>query len=269
MSSSDSSRASGSGRWWSGLLATGLVGVLLAVAANWYATPRVAEEIFRRTPVDAVLDLEERRVAVTRRFTLAMLAGMLGPAPDASPGSGSGSNDGAEPDEPEPGGEGSRDDNRESSDGDPKARGEASSDEGRRQRASASDDSPGSEPSESADPGATDVPSETPEYTVDRRELNQRLRKPERVRDKIAVVPDRQSGGKPRGLRIQKFDGWFGEFGLHVGDVVRAINGVRVTTRQQALGTLMGMRDQTTFTLDVLRRDKQFQIRYHVPHIDK
>ncbi|MFB6376119.1 MAG: PDZ domain-containing protein [Bradymonadaceae bacterium] len=254
-----------SGRWWLRLLVVIAVAAGLGVAVNYLAMPSIAREFFARTPADELVSLDEQRKKVTRKVAVAIIAGMLGPPEEVggqkaeevggqkAEGGGQKTENGerrAENGGSESGGR--REENRGSENGDQKAEGGESS----------------TETAESGS-GAPPVPEETPVYEIDRRELNRRLQKPERVRGKVTVVSERGPDGEYQGLGIVEVQGWFGQYGLHRGDVVSAINGQPVTTRQQAVSLLMGMRQETEFTLTVERHDNDFEIRYHIPHIDQ
>ena len=263
-----------SGRsWWPRLAVVGLLAVGLAVAVNYVAMPMITRAVFSRTPTEHVMNFDERRKEVTRQVSAAIIAGMLGPAesppPEAlaekeAPSSGgdeAAPEEAAEPATPDEPPE------------EPSERAEpAPEPEEPDEAESTGGDTPAPEPEEATEPEEPRVHEGPLAFTVDRvdrRELNRRLQNPERVRDKVSVVSVRGPSGHYRGLRILEAGGWFGNWGLQAGDVVQAINGFRVTTRQQAVSMLMGKKRETQFTLTVVRHDNAFEIRYHIPHVDK
>ena len=261
-----------SGRsWWPRLAVVGLLAVGLAVAVNYVAMPMITRTVFSRTPAEHAVNFDERRKEVTRQVSAAIIAGMLGPAESSPPEAL------AEKEAPSSGG----DEAAPEEASEPTAPDEPPEEPSEQ----ATDDEPAASPSpepapepeepdeEETSSGDTPAPEPVPEgpleFTVDRRDLNRRLRRPEQVRDKVSVISTRGPSGQYRGLRILEAGGWFGNWGLRPGDVVEAINGHRVTTRQQAVSMLMGMKQETRFTLKVVRHDNAFEIRYHIPHVDK
>jgi len=241
--------------WWLRLLIVGLAAIGLAVAVNYLAMPWLARELFSRTPTEELVSLEETREEVTREATIAIIAGMLGPP---EPEAGIEEAEGNEP----PG------EKRETSEsGDATSESGGSGSESREPRA-ASGDSPSETDESASESGDSVEPGEPRVFEIDRAELNRRIQNPGRVRDNVSVVSKRGPAGNQQGVRILEARGWFGQFGLRRGDVVTAINGNPVTTRRQAVSMLMGMRRETTFTLEVERHDNEFEIRYHLPHVD-
>lgn len=233
-------------------------GVVAAVLFNLFAAPRIATWFFSKTPVEEIVELDEKRTQATRKFATSFLAGLIGPA--VSPGEYVATGDagrigGGEtaPGETDGGARVRRPRDRDRA-------GSGGSEQGG--SPSASDTASGGESSSGS---GAEIPEETPVYTIDRRELNARIENPDRMRSRVVLVANRKG---PKGLRVVELEGYYGNFGLRRGDVVIAINGEPVPTRQRAIRVLMQMRRQTAFRVRVHRVGKTFEIRYEVPRVD-
>jgi len=217
------------------LVVAALVASAAAVLVNRYLVPRTAEWVSARVPVEQIVELDERRDRATREFVTSFVAGLIGPP--------AGEEVEREVRDPDP-------------DNGPDPKAGTSGGTGRT----------GSEPSNERPRREEDsgpaVPDETPVYTIDRAELNDRLQNPARVRDRITIVSNREG---PEGLRVRSLEGYYAEFGLRPGDVVLSVNDRAVPTRRVAVRNLMEMSGRTTFRLEVLRSGERFEIRYEVP----
>jgi S1-C subfamily serine protease len=235
-----------------------VVAVVAAVLVNVIATPRVATWFFSRTPVEEIVELDEKRTKATREFVTSFLAGLIGPpsptemyaAPDAGEASREGqaarrADTGDEPRPPH-----ARSPGREDAPKQDDAAGEPGVDAG----------------GDSATASGPDIPEETPVYEIDRREINERLKNPERMGNRVVLVANRKG---PTGLRVVALEGYYENFGLRRGDVVVSINGTSVPNRQRAIRVLMQMRRETAFRIKLHRQGETFEIRYDVPHADR
>jgi membrane-associated protease RseP (regulator of RpoE activity) len=242
------------------LLLTALLAGGAALAANFLLLPPAARYVFSKKPPVDIQKIEEQKNEMVEGVALSIMASMLGPpesAPPAELAEEEASGDApdapaAEPEEPAD----------QADDPDPATR-------------AADDPTPPVDPSPPpADPAPestpeSEVPAETPVFEVDRRELNRRLRKPGIVSQKIATVATKGRDGLPTGLHDRKLDGFYGKFGLRIGDIVTAVNGRDITDRQSAIKHLAKMREETTFLIDVQREGRTFQIEYRVPLLQK
>lgn len=233
-------------------------GVVAAVLFNLFAAPRIATWFFSKTPVEEIVELDEKRTRATRKFATSFLAGLIGPA--VPPGEYGATGDAGR----SGGGETASGE----ADGGVRARGPRDRDRaggGGSEQGGAASPSDAASGGESSSASGPEIPEQTPVYTIDRRELNGRLENPDRMRSRIVLVSNRKG---PKGLRVVELEGYYGNFGLHRGDVVVAINGEPVPTRQRAIRVLMQIRRQTAFRVKVHRGGETFEIRYEVPRVD-
>lgn len=265
MSDSDDQTKGRGSRWPSRLAVAGLVGVVAAVAANQIVMPAIARWTFSKTPAKSIANIQEGRKKLTKRVVTSFMAGMIGPAEPVP------TTEYPKPeqvDAPEPSTSGGA-----SSKSKPAKSNSAESTSHRPTKAPKKEASGGRRdgkgPPKAEKTSHAAVPKETPTFRVSRREINRRLKDPGEVSRKIAVVSNPDGSGSYRGLRVLKVAGWYGNFGLRRGDVVLAVNGRKMTTRQRAISQIAAMKQRTRFVLDVQRGDETFQIVYRIPHPKK
>ena len=245
------------------LLLTAAVAAGAALAVNYVVMPSAARYIFSRRPPVDLQRLEQQKNKLVEGVVLSMMASMIGPPESPAPSEPVASNG---PSAPPP-----------KSEGDDKEAADQPSDRPKtdRQRVAEAKPAPSNpdpaagEPAEGPPepPEQPDVPDKPQVFTIDRAQINRRLRTPGTVSRKISVVSAAGKDGKPQGLKVQRLDGFYSQFGLRPGDVVLAVNGRQVTDRQSAIKQVASMRQRTAFVLDVRRGGKSFQIKYRVPHL--
>lgn len=243
------------------LLLTALVAGGAALGANFLLMPPAARYVFSQKPPVDLQELDRQKDEMVEGVALSIMASMLGP-PESTPPGELAEEEG--PTESPPPNEESTDDREKREE---RANGESPA---ARQRESGTTSPPGNSPPPTPDPPpASDIPSETPVFEVDRRELNARLRKPGVVSQKIATVSTGGKNGLPTGLHVRQLDGFYSQFGLRTGDIVTAVNGRNITDRQSAIKHLAKMREETEFVIDVQRNGRTFQIEYRVPLLNR
>jgi len=107
------------------------------------------------------------------------------------------------------------------------------------------------------------------EYVIEQALIQESLQNLNSLLQQARMVPnlvgegDSKSADGFRIFRIQP-ESIFSQLGLHNGDVIKAINGVKMDTVERGLELLQQLRFQKNFTLDIGRQDQSMTISYRV-----
>jgi len=107
------------------------------------------------------------------------------------------------------------------------------------------------------------------EYVIEQALIQDSLQNLNNLLQQARMVPNVAGGGDNKaadGFRIFRIqpNSIFSQLGLHNGDVIKAINGVKMDTVERGLELLQQLRSQKNFTLDIGRQDQNMTISYRV-----
>ena len=123
----------------------------------------------------------------------------------------------------------------------------------------------GINPAKNLFPRGGDTKGTATKMTVDQRELDNALSKPDVLFTQINIGPYMDASGKPSGIRINRLSAQslFSKLGLQAGDVLRRLNNEEMDMGKGML-IFSQLKDQKQFTLDIERRGQKITLEYDV-----
>lgn len=125
---------------------------------------------------------------------------------------------------------------------------------------------PASEPASSGESDGGITKEGDNKFIVERKLLEDAMANIDSLASKVRVVPHRGADGEVDGYRLSAIrrGSIFDKLGIKNGDIVHQVNGMGLTSPDQALSAFQSLQSESNFTFEVSRRNKRQTFEYEV-----